>query len=293
MLCAVIGIVIGIGGPAHATELVAANGITGAGTRSDADGRAWAELGFSAWEEEAVAWTYLGFGLRLSPQLEVEAQLPVAYALVEREDSILLGGAGSGDGGDDFPAWLGNPYIGVNLLELREPDLRWRFGAGATLPVTGIDEFATDGLDFLPLRAGGNQDPHLWQPGGASLVGRGRIEIDTGQVTLSFDLAAIVMLRVWDFDVYPSERTTVLFLQPAVEVAGYVSPDTLIGARLPMVWGTLDEDFGASLVPFLRQELGAFFAEAQFTVNMVGSYGLFSPADGPIWGMQLGVGARF
>jgi hypothetical protein len=285
--------VIGLGGSgaAGATELVAANGITGAGTRSDGDGRAWAELGFSVWEEDAVAWMHLGLGLRLSPSLEVEAQLPVAYGSVGRRDVSI--DTGSGDGNDDFPGWIGNPYLGVNLLALREPALRWRIGAGVTLPIAGVDEYGSDDVEQLPLWAAGNQDPHLWQPGGASLVGRARIESDVGEVTLSFDLAAIVALRVLDFDTLPLERTTVLYLQPAFEVAGYVSSDTLVGGRLPMVWGTLDEEFALSLVPFLRQELDDYFVEAQFTATVVGLRGLAPPGDGPVWGMQLGIGARF
>jgi hypothetical protein len=283
--------IIGLGSSAHAAELAAANGITGAGTRSEGNGRAWAELGVSAWKEQAVAWTHLGLGLRLGPSLEVEAQLPVAYAIVERQDQILLEGSDEGDAG--APAWLGNPYFGVNLLSLREPALRWRVGAGFTLPVTGVDEYGSDEVERMPLWAAGNQDPHQWQPGGASLIGRARVELDAGRSIVSFDLAAIVALRVIDFDAFPSERTTVLFLQPAVEVAGHVSPDTLVGGRVPMVWGTLDEEFALSIVPFLRQELGDFFAEAQFTVNVFGLRGLVPPGDGPSWGLQLGIGAHF
>jgi hypothetical protein len=279
----------GSAGVAHATELQAANGITGAGTLSDGNGRAWAELGVSAWEEEAAAWAQLGLGLRLGPALEVEALLPVAISLVEERDDAV--GSAGGGGDDGVPAWLGNPYLGVNLLALGDPDVRWRIGAGFTLPVTGVEESARD-VQLLPLRAGGNQDPHLWQPGGASLVGRGRVELDTGSLTFSFDLATIVTLRVLDYDSFPLERTTVLCLQPAFEVAGHVSPDTLVGGRLPMVWNTLDEDFTLSLVPFLRQELGQFFAEAQFTFNVFGQYGLFPLGEQPTWGLQLGVGAR-
>lgn len=278
-------------GAAHAAELVAANGVTGAGTRSDGSGRAWAELGVSALKEEAVTWVFVGAGLRLAPWLEVEAQLPIGHGIVERRDSAPEGGGDDDDGG--LPAWLGNPYFGVNLLGLREPDRRWRVGAGFTLPITGVDEYGGD-VALLPLRAGGRQDPHLWQPGGASLVGRGRFELDASEVTLSFDLAVIVTLRVLDYSSFPSERITVLVLQPAVELASYVSPDTLVGARLPLVWGTLPEDEPAlSIVPFLRQELGGgFFAEAQLTVNVVGPDGLILGDDGPVWGAQLGLGAR-
>jgi len=278
-----------ISGQARASELLAANGITGAGTRSDDAGRAWAELGFSARDEEAVAWTHLGLGLRPARWLEVEAQLPVGYTLIEREYTNVS----SGDGDGDSPVWLGNPYIGANLLALDEPGLRWRFGAGFTLPLTGVEQSDSD-VRLLPLQAAGNQDPHLWRPGGVSIVGRGRLEVDTRPVTLSFDLASVVMLRVWDYGIYPSERTTVLYLQPAVEVLGHVSADTLVGARLPLIWGTLDEEFSLSIVPFLRQALGAsLFAEAIFTLNVVGPEGIGPSSDGPIWGMQLGLGASF
>lgn len=278
------------GGKAHAGELVAASGISGAGTRSEGNGRAWAELGLSAWDEEAAAWTQLGLGVALGRSFEVEAQLPIAYRLVEREYTILLAGASEGSGG---PAvWLGNPYFGVNLLALGDASVRWRAGAGFTLPVTGLEDFPSE-LELLPLRAAGGQDPWLWLPGGVSAVGRGRYEADVGQVTLAVDLAASLMFGVSDPSAYPPERTAVLFLQPALELAGFVQPDTLVGARLPMVWGSLDEEYRLSLVPFLRQGLGDFFVEALLTINVVGPDGLGPPGDGPLWGFQLGLGALF
>jgi hypothetical protein len=163
-----------------------------------------------------------------------------------------------------------------------------------TLPVTSIDEYgSTDDLERLPFIAGGQQEPHLWQPGGPSFVGRVRAEIDGGGVTLSFDFAAIVTVGVLDLDAYPADRTAVLFLQPAVEIAGYAVPDTLVGARVPALWDSLDEGLTVAVAPFLRQELGDFFAEAMLTLGVVGQNGLLSPAGDPVWGAQLGVGARF
>jgi hypothetical protein len=290
MACAFI--TFGAGGVARAAELVAPSGVLGAGTRLDGHGRAWAELGFSASDEEAVAWTQLGLGVRLSRSLELEALLPVAHGIIEQRDTLVDSGSGGGGGGGGL--WLGNPYFGANLLVWGEPGVRWRIGGGLTLPVTAVDEYgSSDDLERLPFVAGGRQEPHLWQPGGPSLVGRTRAEIDGGGVTLSLDLAAVVTLGVLDLDAYPSERTAVLFLQPAVELAGYVSPDTLVGGRLPAVWDSLDEDLTVAISSFLRQELGNLFAEAQLSLNVVGPYGLLSPAGDPAWGMQLGVGARF
>src|SRR5688572_18715247 len=279
------------GGTAYAAELVAANGITGAGTRSEGHGRAWAELGLSARDEEAAAWSQLGLGVKLGRSFEVEAQLPVAYRLVEREYTLLLGNAPDDGGSNDPVAWLGNPYFGVNLLALGDEGVRWRVGAGVTLPVTGLEDYPSE-LELLPLRAAGGQDPHLWLPGGASLVGRGRFEADVDRVSIAFDLAVIVLFDVADPGAYPPDRTAVLFLQPAAEVAGFVGAGTLVGARLPLVWGSLEDDFRLSLVPFLRQGLGSLFIEAQLTLDLVGPDGL-PPEDGPLWGFQLGLGAPF
>ena len=290
-LTGIVAIVVGSGGVARGAELVAPSGITGAGTGSECGGRGWADLGFSASEEEAVAWTQLGVGVRLSRSLELEGLLPVASSLIEREDTSIDSGPGGGDGSR---LWLGNPYLGANLLLWDEPGVRWRFGAGVTLPVTSIDEYGgISDLERLPLRATGRQEPHLWQPGGPSFVGRARAELGGGDVTVSFELAAIVTLGVVDLDAYPTERTAVLFLQPAVEVAGYVSPDTLVGGRLPAVWDSLDDGVTVAIAPFLRQELGALFVEAMLTLGVAGQYGLLSPASDPAWGAQLGLGARF
>jgi hypothetical protein len=228
--------------------------------------------------------------VRLIPSLELEGLLPVAHGIIERQETSVDSGAGDGSGS---PLWLGNPYFGANLLIWGENGVRWRIGGGFTLPVTSIDEYgSSDDLERLPFNAGGRQEPQLWQPGGPSFVGRARAEIGGDAVTLSFDLAAIVTLGVLDLDAYPSERTAVLFLQPAVELAGHVSPDTLVGGRLPALWDSLDEDLTVAIAPFLRQELGALFAEAQLTLGVVGRYGLLSPAGDPAWGMQLGLGAR-
>lgn len=289
--CAAIA--LGSGGAARAAELVAPSGVTGAGTRPDCNGRAWAELGFSARDEDVVAWTQLGFGVRPGRSLELEALLPVAYGIIEQEALVQ-----SGDGGrSGTPLWIGNPYFGANLLVWGDPGVRWRIGGGFTLPVTSIDEYGgSSDLERVPFVASGRQEPHLWQPGGPSFVGRARAEIDAGGVTVSFDLAAIVTVGVLDTNAYPSERTAVLFLQPAVELAGHVSPDTLVGGRLPAVWDSLEEALTVAITPFLRQELGALFAEAQLTLGVVGQYGLLSPAtdaSDPVWGMQLGIGARF
>jgi hypothetical protein len=50
------------------------------------------------------------------------------------------------------------------------------------LPVTTIDEYGSDDLERLPFVASRRQEPHLWQPGDPSRVGRARAEIDGSEV---------------------------------------------------------------------------------------------------------------
>jgi hypothetical protein len=207
----------------------------------------------------------------------------VGYGWEDREE-LVLGGTIGGSAGTESSVWLGNPYFGANLIALREPRLRLRLGGGFTLPVVG----AADGqrsFELLPLWAAGSQEPQRWLPGGPSLVGRARAEVWQGGLIFSVDLAAILTFAGKNAD----QSTT---LQPALELAGYAAPGTLIGVRLPLVWDSQGEQVSSSVVPFLRQELGSFFADAQFSVNLSGPYGL-SLAEGPIWGMQIGAGARF
>jgi hypothetical protein len=128
--CAAIA--LGSGGVARGNELVAPSGITGAGTRPDCNGRAWAELGLSVRDEEAVAWTQLGLGVRPNRWLELEALLPVAHGIIERQETLVESGSGGGDGGT--PLWLGNPYFGANLLLWGEPGVRSRIGAASRYP---------------------------------------------------------------------------------------------------------------------------------------------------------------
>jgi hypothetical protein len=55
--------------------------------------------------------------------------------------------------------------------------------------------------------------------GAPSFVGRARVELDADSITLSFDLAGIVTLQVWDVDSVALKRTTAFVLQPAFEHA--------------------------------------------------------------------------
>ena len=283
---AVSAIVLANAHSASATELAAPSGITGAGTRMDGGTRAWGELGFTTIDEDAALWAQLGVGLRLTAALEIEALLPVAGVMAPQQATI-----GASDDGTEFSALLGNPYLGVNLLALRAPELRVRVGAGVTLPVTSLDDYAYE-PELLPLWATGSHDAHLWQPGGPSLVVRSRVELERAGLIFSLDLAGVLTLNVADPDAYPPDRTPVVFLQPALELAGYASSDTLIGLRLPLVYDSLQDELNLSAVPFLRHHIGDGFVAALLTLNLAGPHG-FEDGDGPMWGFQLGAGLSF
>lgn len=251
----------------------------------DGGSRTWGELGFTIVDENAALWAQLGAGLRLSPALEVEALLPVAALLITRQATV------AGEDGSEVSGLLGNPYLGVNLLALRAPELRVRVGAGVTLPVTSLDDSAFD-PELLPLWAMGSQDAHLWQPGGVSLVARGRVELERAELIFSLDLAGALTLDVSDPNAYPPDRTPVVLLQPALEVAGYASADTLIGVRVPLVYDSLYDELHLSAAPFLRHHVGDGFVSALVTLNVAGPHG-FEDGDGPMWSFQLGAGLSF
>lgn len=257
-------------------RLAAVTGITGAGT-GQGDARLWAELGFYDSDTLTSLSSEIGFGLLLSPRLELEGILPFGYANTPDPD-VPPGVVLLGDDDDGFD--IGNPYIGINLFDDR---LRWSFGIG--LPVAS---------DFgVPLVAAwftrGLQDPHLWLSDTLSFVGRVRAEAGN-EVVLAFDGAAIVAVPTGDDDA----RDVELFLQPAGELIVRVARPTSFGARLSLQWAVTGDGDRAqlALAPFLRQDFGTSFLTAQLLMNLDEPLG-FAFDEGGFWGLFIGIGSGF
>ena len=258
-------------------RLAAVTGITGAGT-GQGDARLWAELGFYDSDTLTSLSSEIGFGVLLSPRLELEGILPFGYANTPDPDvppGVLI----LGDDDDGFD--IGNPYIGINLFDDR---LRWSLGIG--LPVASNDFGA-------PLVAAwftrGLQDPHLWLSETLSFVGRVRAEAGN-EVVLAFDGAAIVAVPTGDDD----GRDVELFLQPAGELIVRVARPTSFGARLSLQWSVTGDGDRAqlALAPFLRQDFGTSFLTAQLLMNLDEPLG-FAFDEGGVWGLFVGLGSGF
>lgn len=255
-------------------KLSAATGVTGAGTQLGAGPatRAWGEFGFTSQEDDGTAlWLLAGAGVRLGSALELEAILPIGYWGGDNGD-VLIGnvGASPGQSSASQGAWVGNPYLGANLLLAPGAALRIRVGAGIALPVVGNDG-AGSLVKALPIVGAGFQDPEFWLPEAVSVVLRGRVEVDLEQgLVLAADLATIGAVPTWQpvSDLAELHRPIVVYLQPAAEIGCFTQPDTLVGLRIPVSLATaVDTDPHVSLVPFVEQRLGDGFVGVRLTLN--------------------------
>lgn len=256
-----------------AQQLSAATGVTGAGTHLGPGPavRAWGEFGFTSQEDDGTAlWMLAGAGVRLGGALELEAILPIGY-WGENDGDIVLADAGSrSEGGASQGVWVGNPYLGANLLLTADTGLRIRVGAGVALPVVG-DDGAGSSAKALPIVGAGFQDPEFWLPKTLSVVLRGRLEVDLAKgCVLATDLAAIAAVPTWQpaSELAELHRPTVFYLQPAAELACFAQPDTAIGLRVPLSLATAENtDPHVSLVPFVEQRFGDAFVGVRLTLN--------------------------
>ena len=182
-----------------AEELTAASGFSGAGTRLDAAarGRLWTDIGVCSHAGATAIWSLLGAGLRLSGEWEMEALLPGGYGWEDADEVYVPAPPGADIGQSartDYKAWLGNPYVGVNFLVVREAALRARLGAGLGLPLASWDERDAR-AELLPYFAAGLQDRQLSLPRRLSLAARGRVEASADAYVLAADLVRLCAKR--------------------------------------------------------------------------------------------------
>jgi hypothetical protein len=264
-------------------RFAAPTGTTGAGlSLSPAQrGRFWGELGFHTQEGLTLAVPVFGAGYKLIDKVELELLLPFVYG---SRDAI---NPNTGRFEDRTTFVIGDPFVGANYLH-DGGVLRYKLGGGIAFPFASDDAAG----HFVSLRGAssirGFQDDFLWQPRTLGLVAPARLEYGK-RVLFGADASLMILLPTGGED-----RDAELALTLAPGVAFWVSPQTLIGARLGLFWLMTEEGDNAQLSfePNFRQYFGEAFFQARFTLNIEQPAG-FSFDPGGFWGLHLGGGLSF
>jgi hypothetical protein len=238
------------------------------------------------WSVSAI----IGGGYKITPELEFEAMLPLAF--YDFTFSYSLDGPGTEFDEDESEGesgfGVGNLQLGVNYLRAQGP-LRMKIGGALQYGLWTIDPSddmsAALGLGGL---ARGGQDVSLWAPEVLSLVTPSRVEYG-GQAVFTGDGSLGLHVPTDGDDVEMS-------VQLAPGFGFYVSPTVLLGARVPFTWFPTESGSGATYLAF--EPYGRFdvsetaFLNARFTLNIDEPLG-FSFDDGKIWALHLGGGGTF
>ena len=272
----------GSDGPA-AGVFAAPSGQNGAGLTLSPEQkiRAYAELGFHTQDAFTSITPILGGGYKVLDFLEVELVLPMAYASYDVFD------VDSGDLVGESSFLIGNPYLGANYLGGADK-LRYKVGAGLTLPLAPADEAGHFIALFGAAGMHGYQEYQYWLPDTLSIVTPSRIEwgddlVIGGEVQLG------IHIPTGDNQ---GDTETSIALAPGV--AYWLSDKTLVGGRLPFFWLLSEEGDNAQLAvePYFRHYFSNIFLMGRFTLN-IDEPGGFSFDDGKLWGLHLGAGATF
>ncbi len=261
---------------------------TGAGLSLSPEqrGRFWGELGFHTQEALTVWVPVLGGGYKLTDSLELELVLPFVYASRDAIDPR------TGTFEDRSTFVSGDPFVGVNYLG-GAGALRYKMGGGVALPFAPD----SDAGHYVALRGASEirafQDDYLWLPRTMSLVAPLRVEYGD-RVLFGGDASLTISLPTGDDEPGDDGRDAALALTLAPGVAFWVTPKTLLGARLGLYWLMTEEGDNAQLSfePNFRQHFGRGFFHARFTLNLDEPAG-FSFNPGGFWGLHLGGGLSF
>jgi hypothetical protein len=266
--------------PDAGDSFAAPNGELGAGLSISKQGtaRVWGELGFYMGslfgaDVTSLSWV-LGGGYKITPSLELDLMLPMAFL------------SASGGGESDSGLAVGNLHIGASFMQSKD-ELRYKFGGALEWGPWNSDyEAVSQFALFYGAGTRGSQNAGLWAPETFTLVTPARIEYGrqlsfTGDGALGFH----VPTDGGDFDFS-------VLLAPGV--AYYVSETVLLGARLPMVFVLTNDADMAQLgfEPNARFDLGSAFVNARFTLNLDEPLG-FAFDEGGVWGLHVGAGGTF
>lgn len=291
----VLGALI-LGNPtvARAEKFAAPSGPLGAGLSTDPDQilRVYGEMSLFGRSDElgpfVRRWSafpiVLGGGIKVSDNLELEGQLPIAIGRAQ------LDPVGFDEGG----VTLGNVQIGANFFHGWESARLKLGGAIAWGPWTDSEGDSPTSLSLshlvrldegnlweretinvsLPMRFEYDAMPKLALTADAKLIG----QIPTGGTNAA---AALVPSTTGDPEI-------TLNLAPGI---AYVGDVLVAGARMPLWWLLTEGGDNAQLAvePFVRVDLDSMFINSRFTLNLDNPWG-FSFDTGGVWALHLGVG---
>jgi hypothetical protein len=278
-------------------DFAAVNGQYGAGLSfaPEQTGRIYGEVGFYTrsytqpaggssvdFSRTYISWL-LGGGYKLSPEVELELMLPMAFA---SSSTTVTSGAAGGDQSDSGVA-VGNLHVGVNWLKAAGA-VRMKLGAGLEY---GPWNSNPSGTSLTALAYGSivraQHEFGLWLPERFSIVTPSRVEFGNDFI-VSADFALGLHLSTDGAD---SE----ISVQFDPGVGYYVSRDTLVGVRLPIVavpTGGSGDNAQIALEPFVRVGIGDGFLNLRLTMNL-DEPGGFAFDEGGIWGVHIGGGGSF
>jgi hypothetical protein len=274
--------------PATADGFAAPNGQLGAGLSisKEGTGRVFGEFSFfsgglaSGFVEADITslGLVLGGGYKLTPELELDVMLPMAFGTY----SVTSDGMSEGDSG----IGIANLHVGAHWMKSKD-ELRYKLGGALEWGPWNSDYDFGPGIGLVySAAARGAQDAGLWAPETLTILAPARIEYGhrlafTGDAAL----AGHIPTDGGDFDFS-------VLLAPGVAYG--VSDSILIGARLPMVFMLTDSSDMAQLgfEPNARFDLGRAFINTRFTLNLDEPLG-FSFDEGRVWGLHVGGGGTF
>lgn len=277
-------------------DFASVNGQHGAGLSfsPEQEWRVYGEVGFHTQSDtlnigasriessRTVASFLFGAGYKLTPEVELELILPLAFASTSQT-------AATGTAGDisDSGLAVGNLHVGANWLKAAGP-LRMKLGAALeygpwTSDPSGISVAALAGASAIR----GAHDLGLWAPERFSIVTPSHLEFgDDFVVTADFALGLHISTGGAD---------TEISVQLDPGFGYYVSRDALLGVRLPIAavpTGGAGDNAQLALEPFVRVGFGDGFLNLRLTLNLDEPNG-FAFDNGKIWGVHVGAGGSF
>lgn len=278
---------------AKAEKFAAPSGPLGAGLSTDSSQllRAYAEMSFYAATPTVgglIPAKYsafpivLGGGIKVSDDIELEGQLPIAIG-----SSTVLGQKFGGAG-------LGNLQVGGNFVHEWGPA---RLKAGLALAWGPWNRGGDDSSTAMALSSTVRLDEgNLWEVQVLNLSIPTRFEIDLNE-TLALSVDAKLIGQIPTGDTVPGnafvpgqtgDPEITLNLAPGL---AYVGEYIVAGLRTPLWWLMTEGGDNAQLAlePFVRADIDTFFVNSRFTLNLDEPLG-FAFDEGKVWALHLGGG---